>query len=103
MREVDEDAVGVRGEFVGERNEIAAMDFDSWVEGIERVGLGEDQGGGSRPRDGRRSEWKQHGGRVVGDQQNALTFSAFFNRCAARSDQIDHHAGCEDRITREIG
>ena len=93
MREVDEDAVGVRGKFFCERNEIAAMHFDSWVEGIEWIGLGEDHGGGARASDGRRSEWKQHGGRVVGDQQNALTFFAFFNRRAARSDQIDHHAG----------
>jgi len=49
---MNEDAVGVRGEFVGERDEIAAMDFDSRVEEIERIGLGEDEGGGSRPRDG---------------------------------------------------
>lgn len=99
---MNEDAVGVRGEFFGERSKIAAMDFDSRIEGIERIRSGEDDGGGARAREGGGGEWKQRGGRVVGDQQNALAFFAFFNRRAARSDQIDHHAGCENRVTREI-
>ena len=62
MRCMNEDAVGVRGEFFSERDEIAAMDFDSWVEGIKWIGLREDHGGGARASDGGGSEWQQRGG-----------------------------------------
>ena len=102
MREMNEDAICLGREFFCERDQIAAMDFDSRVEGIEWIGLGEDHGGGARTGDGIGGKGKQRGGRVVGDQQDTLAFPAFFNRRAAWSDQIDYHAGGEDRIAWKI-